>query len=258
MTIKQKKPSLSIAIITRNEAKNIGRCLESVKWADEIIVVDSGSTDNTLDIAKQYGAKTFHHDWLGFGPQKNKAIAYCQSDWILVLDADEVVTKELNASIQQAITQSHPVYQFKRRSQFGQRWINHGDWGRDIITRLFKKGSARCSDDPIHEYIASDTPARLISGQLNHYTHEKIEDSWEKLNRYTNLTAELLFKKGRKSHVFQAILHEKWTFFRSYILRRGFLDGSHGYLLAKLSAYGAFLKYIKLREKNASNEKRQF
>lgn len=247
--------TLGVVIITKNEEKNIGRCLESVKWANEIIVVDSGSTDKTIDIAKSYQARIYNQPWLGFGLQKNKAINYCTSDWVLSLDADEEVSAVLRESIQQAIKDnSHNLYQFKRLSQFCGRWIQHGDWGRDIITRLFKRGVAYFSEDIVHEKLIFKEKAKIISGMLYHYSQPHIAVSLKKMNEYSNNTASVLFAKGRKASLLKASLHKHWTFFRSFVMRCGFLDGGRGYLIAKLSAYGAYFKYIKLWEKWHNDE----
>ena len=242
--------TLGVVIITKNEEKNIGRCLASVKWADEIIVVDSGSTDKTIEIAKFYQAKIYSQPWLGFGLQKNKAINYCSCDWILSLDADEEVSKTLKDSIQRVIKDnSNSPCKFKRLSQFCGQWIHHGDWGRDVITRLFKRGTACFSDDIVHEKLISKERVKIIPGILYHYSQSNIAASLYKMNDYSNNTASILFAKGKKTNLLTACFHKHWTFFRSFVMRCGFLDGARGYLIAKLSAYGAYFKYVKLWEK---------
>ncbi|WP_116963909.1 glycosyltransferase family 2 protein [Fastidiosibacter lacustris] len=247
--------TLGVVIITKNEEKNISRCLDSVKWANEIIVVDSGSTDKTIEIAKGYGAKVYHQEWLGFGLQKNKAISYATSRWLLALDADELVSDELKRSILQVIKNNqHEAYKFKRLSQFCGQWIKYGDWGRDIITRLFKRECAQYSSDIVHERLITQNKPQLISGTLLHYSQGSISDSLSKLNSYSDATSTLLLQKGKSTSLFKASLHKHWTFVRSFILRLGFLDGSRGYLIAKLSAYGSYFKYVKLWEKQ-QNEK---
>ena len=242
---------LSVVIITKNEEKNIKRCLESVKWADEIIVVDSGSHDSTLEIAKSYGAKTYIQNWLGFGPQKNFAVSKATHEWILAIDADEVISSELNIAILDAIKSNrNTCFQFKRLSQFCGKWIKHGDWRNDIILRLFKKDCARYSNDLVHEKVITKVKPETIKGLMLHYSQDYINVSLKKMNDYSDATSLTLFNKGRKTNLFKASLHKKWTFIRGFIIKRGFLDGSHGYLIAKLTAYGSYFKYIKLWERN--------
>lgn len=241
---------LGVIIITKNEAKKIARCLSSVQWADDIIVVDCGSTDATVDIAKQHGAKVFHQDWLGFGSQKNFALSCCRSEWVLSLDADEVVDEILKNHILQAIQLGNAdTYRFKRLSQFCGQWIYHGDWGRDQVTRLFKNGKAVFSNDIVHERLIYDGSVQLINGVLKHYSQDNIAMLLQKINDYSSASAQVLFQKGKTSNLFKANIHQYWTFFRGFMLRAGFLDGTKGYLVAKLSAYGAYCKYVKLREK---------
>ncbi len=241
--------TLGVALITYNEEKNIERCLSSVQWADEIVIVDSGSCDRTLELAEGFGAKVYHQEWLGFGEQKNKALSYCATDWILVLDADEWVSPELKHHIQHLLQHpSNGVYRFKRLSQFCGQWIHHGDWGRDTPTRLFRRGDAEYSNDIIHERLLSSSTPTLLPGILYHHPQESIAASIEKMNTYSNATSATLFKKGKKGHLLSAILHRYWTFFRSFFMRLGFLDGQRGYLIAKLSADGSYFKYVKLWE----------
>lgn len=218
---------LTVIIITKNEEKNIARCLDSVKWADEIIIVDSGSTDRTIDIASQYpNVKVYKQQWLGYGPQKNIALSYATNSWILALDADEVLSSELTDNIQKKIQQEHSasVYKFKRLSQFCGKWIHHGDWGNDIIPRLFKKDSARYSNDMIHEKLIYNEKDALLSGILKHYSQESISISLSKLNNYSDATANRLLLKGKKppysklasiktGHLFE-VFYKSWLFGR--------------------------------------------
>lgn len=251
----EKKNTLGVVIITKNEEKNIARCLESVKWADEVIVVDSGSTDKTLEIAQSYGVKVYHQDWLGFGEQKNIAIGKASSTWLLALDADEVITDELKKSILSVIENNqHSVYKFKRLSQFCGQWIHHGDWGRDVITRLFKRTEAKYSNDIIHERLITTHNPQLISGILLHYSQDSITSSLKKMNDYSDGTSTILWQKGKQTSLIKANLHKHWTFLRGFIMRLGFLDGKRGYLIAKLSAYGSYFKYVKLWEKQQNEQ----
>ena len=254
-----KYDSISIAIITKNEEKNIVRLLSSVTWADEIVIVDSGSSDRTVDLAKEYGAKIFYNNWLGYGIQKNFAISKCSCNWILFLDADEEVTPELKKNIQQILENNNSnsnCYKLKRISCFCGKWIYYGDWGRDFVTRFFRKNSAKYSNDIIHERLLTDTKPMLIQGILKHYSQNSINQALDKLNQYSTATSKILFSKNASSGLLKANLHKYWAFLRAFILRLGFLDGIHGYLVAKLNAYGSFFKYIKLWESNNSYEKK--
>jgi (heptosyl)LPS beta-1,4-glucosyltransferase len=239
--------TISVIVITLNEEKNIARCLASVAWADEIIVLDSGSKDKTIEIAKSYHAKVYHQDWLGFGEQKNKALEYTTKEWILWLDADEKVTPELSDSIKFEInhTQSD-AYQMKRASFFLGKLIKHGDWGRDKVVRLFKKGKACWTIDQVHESLSiNKRDTKYLEGILLHYTQDNLHTSLKKINEYSTLSAEMMVEKNRDSSVFKAVLRGHLAFVRSYLLRRGFMDGVRGYVLARNIGLGAYLKYLK-------------
>ena len=239
---------LSVVIITLNEAHNIKRCLESVSFADEIVVVDSGSTDNTVEIVKGFTDKVYHQDWLGFGPQKNKAIAKATGEWILSIDADEVVTDELALSIREAIDtdQRNIAFAIRRESFFCNRLIKHGDWRNDWILRLFRGNEAKFNAEPIHESVLFSGKQIKLSGMLTHFTQVSISASLEKMNAYSDLTAKRLNAKKKSSSLCMALMHYWWTFFRGFILKRGFLDGRHGFLVAQLSALGSYMKYVKV------------
>lgn len=239
--------TVSAIIITLNEEKNIARCLDAITWIDEIIVLDSGSTDNTVEIVRKYTDKVYHQDWLGFGPQKNKALSYVTSDWVLWLDADEVVTPELSKSIQsEIINPKNEFYKLLRRSYFLGRILNHGDWGRDWVVRLFKRGDICWSDSQVHESLnVKKQDAKPLDGKLIHHTQESFFQSIDKINKYSTLSAEMMIEKGKEPSFVKAIFRSKMAFFRSYILRAGFLDGVEGYLCAKNIALGAYLKYMK-------------
>ncbi|MDA7742330.1 glycosyltransferase family 2 protein [Francisellaceae bacterium] len=244
--------TLSVIVITLNEEKNIDRCLESVEWANEVIVLDSGSVDKTCEISKSYSnVRVYSQDWLGFGAQKNKALSYTTKDWVLWLDADEVLSAELTIEIKKQLEKpSAECFKFKRQSYFLGKLIKHGDWGRDYVTRLFRKGVAEFTNDAIHERLEiSKDQVSLMPGMLFHYTQDSISISLKKCNTYSDQTSLRLFQKGKKSGLLKAVFHKHWTFFRCYFMRLGFLDGGRGYMIAKLSAYGSFFKYVKLWEK---------
>lgn len=235
---------ISIIIITFNEAHNIRACLESVKWADEIIIVDSGSNDDTVAICKEFTHKVFVNDWPGFGAQKNKALSLASNPWVLSLDADEVVTSGLKDAIINTIQNPRQdAYYLLRRSYFLGKLIKHGNWSRDYVLRLFKKDKARFSLDPVHERLLVDGTCGKLPQLLLHYTQPTLADALSKLNRYSSLGSE---KKAQHTLSFLTpFLKGLWTFLRGYFFRGGFLDGKHGLILAILNAEESYYKYLK-------------
>ena len=238
---------LSVIIITKNEALNIRACLESVKWADEIIVVDSGSTDGTAAICREFTPHVYSHDWPGFGAQKNRALGYAGKDWVLSLDADERITPELRAEIRSAMNEGREdAYEIPRLSSFFGRFIQHSGWRPDHVTRLFKRGAGRFSDDLVHErVIVTGSTGRLRQSIL----HESLRDAEEllsKINHYSTASALMLHQKNCTASLKKAVAHALWAFLRSYILRAGFLDGREGFMLAVSTAEGAYYRYVKL------------
>lgn len=252
----EKKNTLGVVIITKNEEKNIARCLESVKWADEIIVVDSGSTDKTLEIAQSYGAKTIERHWPGDGPQKHFGISQLTTNWGLVLDADEEVTIELAHSIKTTLkTPQYSFYKMHRRSFFLGKIIHHGDWGKDWIVRLFDCKKHQWTPDIVHAKLdVSKKQAGILKGKLIHHSQDSVTSSLKKMNDYSDGTSTILWQKGKKTSLLKASFHKNWTFLRGFIMRLGFLDGKRGYLIAKLSAYGSYFKYVKLWEKQQNEQ----
>jgi glycosyltransferase involved in cell wall biosynthesis len=240
-------PSLSVAIITRNERVNIADCLASVAWADEIVVVDQASTDGTADIARSAGARVIDApDWRGFGPQKNLAVEACSSDWILALDADERVTPPLRDEILAVIRGDEPrVYDIPRRSSYCGRFMNHGGWSPDYVRRLFRRGAARFSDDRVHERLLTVHPSGRLREPLVHYSVRSMEDVLDKINRYSSESAQALVERGARPGLSTALLHGFAAFVRTYIFKRGFLDGRHGLLLAISNAEGSYYRYVK-------------
>jgi len=238
---------LSVVIITLNEAHNIRRCIESVTFADEIVVVDSGSTDNTVEIAKGYTNSVYHQDWLGFGPQKNQAISKATHEWVLVIDADEVVGDKLAQSIKSAIhiNQHNIAFSIQRQSFFCGRLIKYGDWRDDWVLRLFRPSEAKFSAALIHESLVCSGKVKKLSGMLTHYTQASLSASLTKMNAYSDLNAKCLLAKNKSPGICTALMHYWWTFLRGYVFKCGFLDGRHGFLLAQLSALGSYMKYVK-------------
>ena len=248
--------SLSVIVIARNEAHAIRACLESVAWADEIIVVDSGSTDDTPDICRACGAKVYSMDWPGFGPQKNRALDLANCDWVLSLDADERVSTELRQELQAAMAApgGFAAFRMPRLSSYCGRFMRHSGWWPDHVTRLFKRGSARFSDDLVHERLVAEGPTGTLQHPLLHETYLNLEEVLDKVNTYSTAGARMLQQKGRKATLSSAVLHGLWAFVRTYFLRRGFLDGQEGFMLAFSNAEATYYRYLKrmLMDKQSS------
>lgn len=240
--------TLSVIIITRDEAGNIGDCLDSVSFADEIIVLDSGSTDATRDIAQAKGAKvSVADDWPGFGPQKNRALALATQDWVLSIDADERVTPELAQAIVRVLQNpGAQAYKIARLSNFCGRWIKHSGWWPDHVLRLFQRGTARFTDAPVHESVRADGAVAILEGHFLHYPYADMDTMIAKINRYSTDAARMMHARGKATSVLGVLGHTFWTFVRLYIIRRGFLDGKEGFILAMTAAAGSFFRYSKL------------
>ncbi len=241
--------SLSVIVITKNEAAVIPRCLASVAWADEIIVFDTESNDGTVDIARGLGAKvTSAPDWPGFGPQKNRALALATGDWVLSIDADEWVTAELRAEIEKAIAAPDflPAYRLPRLSSYCGRIMRHSGWWPDHVTRLFQRGAARFSDDLVHERLIVDGVTGSLQQPLRHEAIRDLDDALGKMASYSTAGAKMLHARGKSASLLSAIAHGAWTFVRTYFLRAGFLDGREGFMLAVSNAEGAYYRYLKL------------
>ena len=239
---------LSITIITKNEAANIRACLESVAWADEIVVVDSGSIDATVDICKEFGARVYMHDWPGFGAQKNRALGYVTNDWVFSIDADERVTPELRAEIEASITEpsGHTAFRMPRLSSFCGKFIRHSGWYPDYVQRLFRRGSATFTDDLVHERLVASGSVGTLSFHLIHETFHDLESLLSKVNRYSTAGARMSSEKNISSSLKRAVVSALWAFFRSYVLRAGFLDGREGFMIAVSTAEVTYYRYAKL------------
>lgn len=241
--------TLSVVVITKNEVDVIGRCLESVAWADETIVLDSASEDATTDLARRLGARVeTTADWPGFGPQKNRALAFATGDWVLSLDADEWVSPGLRAAIEAAIAAPNGKCAFRmpRLSSYCGRFMRHSGWWPDHVTRLFRRGQARFSDDRVHEHLIVSGAVGTLSEPLLHEAIRDLDEALAKMNAYSTAGALMQFERGRKASLAGAVWHGAWTFFRTYVLRAGFLDGRAGFMLAVSNAEGAYYRYIKL------------
>lgn len=244
-------PRISVIIITKNEAANIAECLDTVAFADERIVLDSGSTDDTVAIARDRGAHVeLSGDWPGFGPQKNRALALASGDWVLSLDADERVTPALAHEIVRATESArHDVYAMPRLSSFCGRFMRHGGWYPDHVTRLFRRGAARFSDDLVHERLLTERPVGRLREHLIHYSYLTLDDVLAKLNAYSSGRARDLRARGRRGGLMRALGHGLWTFLRGYVLRAGFLDGGHGLMLAIYNAQTTYYRYLKMSDR---------
>jgi glycosyltransferase involved in cell wall biosynthesis len=240
--------TLSVAIITKNEGHNIDLCLKSVSFADEVIVLDSNSTDDTAQIARKYGAKVFlSSDWKGFGAEKNKALGLCSGDWVLSLDADERIPESLKEEIQTAIKRVDVVaFEIPRLSWYCGRFMNHSGWHPDYVTRLFRKGQARFSDHLVHEKLICGRPIMRLRNSIIHLSFPNFECVLEKMNNYSSASARQMRLEGKTASLFTALIHSSWTFLRTYFLRLGFLDGRHGLVLAISNAHGTYYRYLKL------------
>ena len=246
---------LSVIIITKNEAAHIGDCLDSVSFADEIIVVDSGSTDQTRQIAEDRGAKVTLTDWPGFGPQKNRALDLATGEWVLSIDADERVTPELKQEILQVLEQPQAdSYQIARLSNYCGRWIRHSGWWPDHVLRLFKRGTARFTDAAVHESVQTSSRVETLASHFLHYPYTNLEMHIAKINHYSSEAAAMMHARGKKTSVLGAVGHAIWTFIRIYVIRRGFLDGKEGFILAAMGATGSLYRYNKLYFLNKTNK----
>jgi glycosyltransferase involved in cell wall biosynthesis len=239
---------LSVIIITKNEADNIQACLDSVSFADQRIIVDSGSTDGTVAIARAAGATVIETDWPGFGAQKNRALDAASGDWVLSLDADERISDALRGEILAAIAQpAHEAYMLPRLSSFCGYFIRHAGWYPDHIVRLFWRGSARFSDDLVHERIVIDEgSAGRLTNPIIHYSYRDDSAYLRKLEQYSSLGARQAFEAGKRGGLAKAILHGCAAFLRSYVAKRGFLDGRAGLMVAISTAESTYHKYFKL------------
>jgi glycosyltransferase involved in cell wall biosynthesis len=239
-------PRLSAIVITKDEAANIADCLDSLSFCNERIVVDSGSTDATISIAKGKGAQVRFREWSGFGPQKNFALSLAQGDWVLSIDADEWVSPELAAAIKAAIADgSADGYEFPRLSSFCGRTMRHSGWYPDYVLRLFRRGKARFDDVVVHERVICDGPVKRLASPLLHAPVHRLEDALSRIDRYSTASAEALVASKRKVSFFTGLSHGLGSFLRAYVLKAGFLDGAEGFLLAVANAEGSYYRYMK-------------
>lgn len=245
------KIPLSVAIITKNEEENIRACLQSISFAGQTVIVDSGSTDKTLEIAAEFGCEIYYEEWRGFGPQKQSAIEKCRQPWILVLDADERIPPETADIIKKIVTDSklkESGFSFPRKNYFQGRWIKHAGWWPDRIVRLFRKEAGRMTEAIVHESVEVQGTVGALNAAIEHYTESRLGKIIQKIDRYSTLGAETAFKEGKKSSTGGAFLRAVFTFVQDYFFRLGILDGMPGLTLAVTDSINKFFKYAKLSE----------
>ena len=252
---------ISAAIITKNEERNIERCLKSLQGvADEIVVVDSFSTDKTKEICEQYHVKFFQKEWLGYAEQKNQANSLSANDIIFSIDADEALSSELQQSLLQfkLTDKQNFVCQANRLTNYCGKWIRHCGWYPDKKIRIFNRNTAKWTGN-IHETLSfpSDTAVIKLKGDLLHYSYYSIEEHILQANKYTTLSAAEAFEKGKNIAFFYIVFKSCWKFFRNYFLKGGFLDGYYGYVICKISAFVTFLEYAKLKQLHNQHDAKQ-
>ena len=235
-------------MITRDEAANIEACLASVAWADDVLVVDCGSTDRTVEVARAKGARVIVKDWPGYGAQKNFAATQAAHDWILSVDADERVTPELAAEIRARLSGDVAAAGFRipRVTWHLGRWIRTTDWYPDYQTRLYDRRRARWKERRVHESVTADGPVAQLAHDLQHYAYRDITHHHQTMDRYTTLAAEDMYASGRRAGWVDVALHPPAAFLRNYVLRRGFTDGLPGFIISVMNAHYVFLKFAKL------------
>lgn len=268
LSINQRVATISVVVITKNEENNIRDCLDSARWADQIIVVDSESTDRTIEIAKEYTEKIFVLPFSGFGPQKNFGIDQSTSHWILILDADERISQELKREIKELIgkprtpcirtglsvvrgkwSQEEPIaYRIPRHNFYYGVWVRWGGIYPDYQIRLFRKGRAYYNDTAIHENLIFNGEIGTLSGHIDHYTEKTIEDHFKKFNLYTSLAALELQKTRKEVHWYNLFFNPLVVFLKKYFLKQGFRDGIHGLIIGVFASMYNFVKYAKLWE----------
>ena len=239
--------NLSAVVIARNEEAAIGACLDSLTWCQEIIVVDSGSEDRTRELAVARGARVIDHEWEGYGRQKNFSVRQAANDWVLCIDADEVVSPALRASIEKALAgPAFRAYEMARCNRFMGAWLRHGEGYPDWILRLFDRRAARWSDDPVHEKVMTNERVGRLDGDLLHESAETLHSYLEKQNLYTTLQAQALYRNGVRLGTAKLVLSPLFRFLKFYLLRGGFIDGVPGIVHVSIGCFNSFSKIAKL------------
>jgi glycosyltransferase involved in cell wall biosynthesis len=243
-------PKLSVTVITHDESTNIDAALESAAWADEIVVVDSGSTDDTVERARRHGARVLHREWDGYGAQKNFAAAQVSHDWVLVLDADERITPELAAEMRALLASDppHAGYRMPRVTNYLGKWIRTTDWYPNLQLRLYDRRRARWSMRPVHESLIVDGSVGVLRHELLHFPYRDVSDHLRKIDRYTSLAAQHMLQQNQKGGVASIVVYPPAAFLRNYVARGGFRQGSTGLIISALNSYYVLLKFVKLWE----------
>lgn len=242
---------VSAILITKNEERNVGECLASLTFADEVIVVDSGSTDRTEELCRRDPrVRWFTEEWKGYGPQKNSALEKAAAPWVFSIDADERVTPELAEEIRALHLRHAPEDGFRvsRRNFFGGKWVRRGGWYPDYVLRLWRKDRGRFDGRAVHESVLVPGTVGTLSGELLHFTYRDTADFLDRMNRYSTLAAREMARAGKRVSSLDLLFRPAFTFFRMFVLKRGFLDGTLGFRLAILYAAYTFAKYAKLGE----------
>ena len=246
---------ISATIITKNEGQNIERCLKSLQWVDEIVIVDSGSTDETVEICEKYNCKIVKSEWFGFGKTKKIAVNSATNNWIFSVDSDEEVTHELEIAIKEILKNpEYRGYRINRKSYYLGKMINHCGWDSDYPLRLFNRENGNFNENDIHESVIVEGEVRKIESNLLHYTYPTISSHLSRINRYSDIQAKELKKKGKHYSLFIVLFFGLNKFLKMYVWKLGFLDGKEGLILCTNSAYGIYLKYLKLWELNRKDE----
>lgn len=246
------RDKISACLTVGNEESNIRRCLESLRWVDEIVVVDSYSQDRTVEICREYTGRVYQHAWLGYVGQKELIKQMALHPWVFFVDADEEVSAQLRDEILAEFDSGHnrryAGYKFPRKVYFLGKWITHGEWWPDIKMRLFLKDRGICTGREPHDYVAVQGPVKKLNGCLFHYTYDDLSDQVATLNRFSSISAAGMYRAGRRFCVLDLIFRPLFRFFKGYFLKRGFCDGTRGLIISILTATGVFMKYAKLWE----------
>ncbi len=245
------RDKISACVITFNEERKIRRCLQSLTWCDEIVVMDSFSTDRTPEICREFTSRVYQHEWLGYVGQRNLVREMSSFPWILFLDSDEEVSPGLRDEILGEFergTNPYLGYEFPRQVFYLGRWIRHGEWYPDVKLRLFKKEHGRTEGLEPHDRVVVNGPVKRLKNCIWHYTYDDVRDHIETLNRFSTITAQQKFVSETPFHWYDLLFRPVFRFLKGYVLRAGFLDGSHGFIIALISSFGAFIKYAKLWE----------
>jgi glycosyltransferase involved in cell wall biosynthesis len=245
------REKISACVISFNEERKIRRCLQSLTWCDEIVVLDSFSTDRTVEICREFTDRVYQHEWLGYVGQRNMVRELSRYPWILFLDSDEEVSEGLRQEILHAFesgTGEILGYEFPRQVYYLGRWIRYGEWYPDVKLRLFKKAFGRTEGQEPHDKVVVTGPVKRLRNPIYHYTYDDIRDHLETLNRFSTITAHQKYVEETMFLWVDLLFRCFFRFFKGYLLRRGFLDGAHGFVIAAVSSFGVFLKYAKLWE----------